>query len=257
MDNPVKKTGINKARPYLISLALILMAAFFYSPVINNDFLNFDDNSYVTENAHVNSGLNSENIYYAFKFTGVSYWHPVALLSHMLDCQLFGLSPGYHHLMSLYIHIINVVLLFILLNIMTGATWRSAFVAALFALHPVNVDSVAWVAERKNLLAATFWLLSMLAYVRYSKNKSWTAYAFILLSMALGLMSKPTVIMLPIVLLLLDYWPLDRLRKSDGPGIRIGNLWPLVYEKIPLFVLSFASLLISLLSLKDFGVNHN
>ncbi len=219
-----------KYRPYFIYLALTVITLAVFFQVRNFEFVNYDDNRYVTENRHVITGLTLGNILWAFASSHFFMWHPVTSLSHMIDCELFGLNPAWHHLTNLLIHIINALLLFEILRRMTNRLWPSAFVAAIFALHPLNVESVAWVAERKNLLSGFFWLLTIAAYIRYAKHPRTLNYVLLIFVFALALMAKPTTVTLPFVLLLLDYWPLDRFEKLP--------LRQLVKEKIPLFVLS-------------------
>lgn len=185
-----------------------------YWGVNRNNFVSYDDDVYVVNNDHVKQGLNLENLAWAFTSTSAANWHPLTWISHMLDCQLFGLNPAGHHITSLLIHVADVVLLFWVFQIMTVALWRSAFVAALFAVHPVNVESVAWVAERKNLLSTLFWLLAIWAYIRYARKPAWARYSLVIVCFAFALMSKPMAVTLPFTLVLLDYWPLARLRKS-------------------------------------------
>jgi len=239
-----------------VALAVGSFAAF--EPVRNNGFVNYDDGSYVTENPYVKAGLTSDSIRWAFTTTRASNWHPLTWLSHMLDCQLFGTNPGWHHLTNLLFHIANTLLLFAVLKRMTGALWCSAFVAGAFALHPLHVESVAWIAERKDVLSGFFWMLTMWIYVRYTERPGISRYLLILLSFALGLMAKPMLVTLPFVLLLLDYWPLGRLQwiskkaeKSLTPAEstslkrHFSPPFHLVVEKIPLFVLSAASSVIT------------
>src|ERR1035441_6031482 len=224
-------------RPGFICLALTMTTLAVFMPVAWQGFVNYDDSDYVTENAHVQSGLKWENVVWAFKTGHASNWHPLTWLSHMVDCQLFGLKAGGPHLVSVGFHIANTLLLFLLLRRMTGALWRSALVAALFALHPLHVESVAWASERKDVLSAFFFLLTIWAYARYAEVQSPKPkvqspetrntqhatpttlhapryYALSLLFFALGLMSKPMLVTMPFVLLLIDYWPLRR------PGAR-------------------------------------
>ena len=196
---------------FLLTAATLMV----YRNVSEFEFINFDDGGYVYDNEHVQQGLTRDSIKWAFtlvKNDEVGYWHPVTWLSHMLDCRLFGIDPGYHHLSNLFYHLLNVLLLFLVLYRMTGAAWKSGMVAALFALHPMNVDSVAWIAERKNLLSTTFWMLTMLAYVRYAARPSVWRYLVVALSFTLGLMAKPMLVTLPCALLLLDFWPLGRFK---------------------------------------------
>ena len=194
----------------LISFSLIAATLTVFGQIGNHPFLDLDDNVYVTENRHVQSGLTIANVTWAFKTYHEALWIPLTWLSHMLDCQLYGLSPRGHHLTNLVFHIANALLLFFVLERMTGALWRSAFVAALFALHPLRVESVAWVAERKDVLSTFFWMLTMWTYVQYVERPSFNRYLLVLLFFALGLLSKPMIVTLPFVLLLLDYWPFGR-----------------------------------------------
>jgi Flp pilus assembly protein TadD len=204
-----------------ICLFLIGATLAVFWPLKNNEFVNLDDGMYVTENLHVQAGLTLKGLSWAFTTTRAGNWHPLTWLSHMLDCQLYGLKPAGHHLTSLLLHIVNTLLLFLVLKRMTGALWGSSFVAALFALHPLHVESVAWVAERKDVLSTFFWMLTMWTYVRYAERPRLNRYLLVLLSFALGLMSKPMLVTLPFVLLLLDYWPLGRFqfgKSSDPPN---------------------------------------
>lgn len=190
-----------------------------YWGVLGNDFINYDDFQYVTDNRHVTSGLSIENVVWALKSGYASNWHPVTWLSHMVDVELFDMNPQGHHLMNLLLHTANTCLLFLLLNKITGAVWRSVVVAALFAIHPLHVESVAWVAERKDLLSTCFALTTLLAYTSYVQRRSTWRYLALCGCFTLGLMSKPMLVTLPFVLLLLDYWPLRRLGSSGGgPG---------------------------------------
>ena len=267
----------NSRRTLLVCalLSAVTLAAFW--PVTRHDFVNYDDNRYVTANAHVKQGLTWGNLVWSFQARDASfqYWHPVTWISHLLDVQLFGLNAGRHHLVSLLFHTANATLLFLLLQRLTGAAWRSAFVAALFALHPLHVQSVAWVAERKDVLSAFFFFLTLLAYARYAEksviSSQWSAvsgqnaegrtqnaesgfmrhasritldvslyYLLSLFFFALGLLSKPMVVTLPFVLLLLDFWPLRRIELKT-PDFRLKTLVPLLLEKLPFLALSIAS----------------
>jgi len=203
--------SVDKLYYVLICTVLFPATLAVYLPVRSHQFVHYDDDTYVTNNPHVLSGLTIENIVWAFTAGHGSNWHPVTWLSHQLDCAIFGESPGPHHLVNVFWHIANAILLFVLLQRMTKRIWPSAFVAALFALHPLHVESVAWVAERKDVLSTFFWLLTMLAYVRYAERPKPTRYLLTLLVFILGLMTKPMLVTLPFCLLLLDYWPLNRL----------------------------------------------
>src|SRR6266568_2498958 len=204
-SSPTKRTILT-----CLLLGGITLATFW--PVTRHDFIYYDDPDYVTENPHVQAGLNCKSVAWAFSTGHSGNWHPVTWLSHMLDCQVFGLKPGYHHLMNLFFHTANTLLLFLVLERMTAAFWRSAFVATLFALHPLHVESVAWVAERKDVLSAFFGMLTLWAYVRYVEQPRLGRYLIALLFFALGLMAKPMLVTLPFALLLLDFWPLGRSR---------------------------------------------
>jgi len=197
-------------REGVICLILVIAIIAVYWQVGNHEFVDFDDNEYVTKNRHVQAGLTSDSITWAFTSTHAANWHPLTWLSHMLDCQIYGLNPGGHHLTNVLLHILNTILLFLIFRRMTGALWKSAFVAALFALHPLHVESVAWVAERKDVLSTFFWMLTMGSYVWYVERRGMRRYLLVLLFFALGLMAKPMLVTLPFVLLLLDYWPLGR-----------------------------------------------
>ena len=231
----------------LVCLALMLTVAALYAPVAGFQFLSYDDRQYLLENANVNSGLSLRNLYWAFTSFYQANWHPLTWLSHMVDVQLFGLNPAGHHLVSVVLHCANSILLFLFLRQATGASWRSAVVAALFALHPLHVESVAWVAERKDVLAACFGLAALLAYVRYGRKPSFKLYLPVAGLFLLGLLAKPMLVTLPFLLLLLDYWPLAR--------------WPwtgwrrLAAEKIPLLLLSAGSCWLTFLAQNSGIVN--
>ena len=246
MNNTDKHRIVNIRYDVLICLFLVIAILVVYWQMNYHEFINFDDASYILENQHVQKGLTSESISWAFGFTDLVYWMPLTWLSHMLDCQIYGLIPGMHHRTSLIFHIVNSILLFFVLQKMTGALWKSAFVAALFALHPINVESVAWVAERKNLLSTFFWMLTMLAYVYYTSHPNLYRYFLTFLLLMLGLMAKPMLVTLPFVLLLLDYWPLGRFRQQ--------STFNLIFEKIPFFALSAVSAYISSISVQRYGI---
>ena len=227
----------------LICLLIIFATVVVFHQLPSHDFINLDDDLYVYENPHVHAGLNKEGIAWAFTTFEAYNYHPLTWLSHMLDCQLFGLRPGMHHLTNLIFHLMNTVLLLMVLRRMTGDLWRSGFVAALFALHPLHVESVAWIAERKDLLSAFFWLLTMWAYARYAERPGLKRYLPVLLFFGLGLLAKPMVVTLPFVLLLLDFWPLGRVQfhqagTDSRPLEPKVSVFRLVWEKIPLFTLA-------------------
>lgn len=244
--------------PRLVSLLLIFATLAIFHQVANHDFVNIDDDLFVYENSQVLQGFTTETVVWAFTNFSPDYWRPLSWLSHMLDCELFGLRPGLHHLMNLLIHVANSVLLLFILRRMTGTLWRSAFVAALFAIHPLHVESVAWVAERKDVLSAFFWFLTIWAYVRYAQQTGLKRYLLVLLFFGLGLMAKPMVVTLPLVLLLLDYWPLGRLqlhnvRIESDLDIPKASLSRLILEKIPIFALSAATVAATLFATKAGG----
>lgn len=237
-----------KHRDLLVCLCLIIAALAVYWQVGTHEFISFDDNEYITENRPVQAGLTAKGIAWAFTSAHSSNWHPVTWLSHMLDCQLYGMNSGWHHLTNVFFHIANAVLLFLVFRRMTGSLWRSALVAALFALHPLHVESVAWMAERKDVLSTLFWLLTMWGYVWYAERPALGRYLLVLLLFILGLMAKPMLVTLPFVLLLLDYWPLKRfqLDKSDDSS-RYSRGLHLIREKIPFFALAAASSVVTFL----------
>ena len=233
-----------------ICLFLIVATLLVYGQLPSHDFIDFDDGAYVIENPYVSSGFTKEGLIWAFD---VGNWHPLTWLSHMLDCELFGLNAGWHHLINLLFHIANTLLLFLALGRMTGDLWRSGIVAVLFALHPLNVESVAWVSERKNTLSTFFWMLTIWSYVSYAERPRVRQYFLVLIFFALALMAKPMVVTLPFVLLLMDVWPLGRLRlnsaeKGSHLVVKRESPFRLVWEKIPLFVLSAVLCVMTLLS---------
>jgi tetratricopeptide (TPR) repeat protein len=235
-----------------------------YGPALHCGFVNLDDFDYVTENRAIQHGLNGQSLRWALTTEHAANWHPLTWVSHIFDCQFYGLHPAGHHLTSLLWHATNSILLLLLLIQLTGTLWRSAFVALLFALHPLRVESVVWISERKDVLSAFFWMLSVMAYVRYAQEfkistpkpskrvetkraNGKVCYALALVLFALGLMAKPMLVTLPFVLLLLDYWPLRRLEF----GAKFS--WRPLTEKIPFFVLAAASSLITLHVQKHMG----
>jgi len=243
---PEKPPGLFSSpekRNVVLCLLLVVATLALYNPVNRHPFVNYDDDRYVTENLHVHDGLTWDTIAWAFTATEQGNWHPLTWLSHALDWQLFHRNATGHHFTSLLIHAANAVLLFLFLAYATGRVGPSWLVAALFALHPINVESVAWVAERKNVLCTFFFFAALIAYSWYARKPDWRRYLAFAGLFALGLMSKPMVITLPVVLLLLDYWPLGRIRglPSGTPPIAQAPLSKLLVEKLPLLVLSAAS----------------
>jgi Tfp pilus assembly protein PilF len=228
----------------LVCLGLVAVTWAVFGQTLTHDFVNFDDHVYVYENPLVIKGLSTEGIISAFTHTHARNWHPLTTLSHMLDCQLYGLNAGDHHLTNVILHTLSVLLLFLVLKQMTDGLWQSAFVAALFAIHPLHVESVAWIAERKDVLSAVFFMLTLAAYTQYTRAPSGPRYLLVALLFAFGLMSKPMLVTLPFVLLLLDYWPLDRIGVQKSEVRR--RLPTLIMEKIPLFALSAFSCIATL-----------
>jgi tetratricopeptide (TPR) repeat protein len=234
-----------RRQTWLVCLGLALAVLAAYAPVWRAGFITYDDPAYVTANPHVQGGLSWAGLVWAFTTGHASNWHPLTWISHMLDFQLYGMNPAGHHLTSVALHLANSILLFLLLQRMTKAMWSSAMVAALFALHPMHVESVAWVSERKDVLSTLFWMLAVGAYVRYAENlKSQISnfkffYIGSVVLFGLGLMAKPMLVTLPFILLLLDYWPLQRLQP---PAVR------LLAEKIPWFILAAASCVVTFLA---------
>lgn len=217
-----------------------------YAQVGEHSFTNFDDNIYVYENSVVKKGLTWHGIAWSFTTFHAANWHPITWLSHMADVSIFGLEAGWHHRINVLFHVLNTVILFLVFLRMTGALWQSAFVAALFAVHPLHVESVAWVAERKDVLSTFFWMLTMGAYARYAHSPAPTRYLGVLFFLALGLMCKPMLVTLPFVLLLLDYWPLRRMCGTESTGaVSASLLLRLVLEKLPLVALSVASCVVT------------
>jgi protein O-mannosyl-transferase len=261
-----KTTGLRYSADTLIIVFLTVSILAVYWQVKDFDFVSFDDYQYVRDNPHVIQGLSVTNIKWAITSLYAANWHPITWLSHMTDRELFGLRPGMHHFTNVLFHIANTLLLFYFLRRMTDAIWKSAIVAALFALHPLHVESVAWVSERKDVLSTFFWMLTMISYTWYIKNRTIGRYLVVAACYALGLMSKPMLVTLPVVLLLLDFWPLKRaelIRKDDPGASSRGNIgasgvtWsemlPLILEKAPLFLLAAAASMLTISAQKGSG----
>jgi protein O-mannosyl-transferase len=242
---PTPPSTAQRITVLLIALLLFVGALALYYPALQNGFVNYDDPVYVTANFHVQQGVTSRTVVWAFTSTEEANWHPLTWLSHMPDVRLFGLRPAGHHAQSLLWHALNVALLFLLLSYATGFVGRSALVAGLFAAHPLNVESVAWIAERKTVLCTFFLLLAFAAYGRYAKKSSPIRYLPVAFFFALGLMAKPMVITLPFLLLLLDFWPMQRFPQTP--------LSKLALEKIPLLTLSASSAAITLYAQRTAG----
>jgi tetratricopeptide (TPR) repeat protein len=239
---------------YLIVFLLIGCTSFAYWQVDKFDFVSFDDHQYVSKNPHVMSGFNKKNLLWAFTSFEAANWHPLTWLSHTLDCQLYGEKPAGHHLTNLILHIINTLLLFFVLKVMTGSMWKCALVAALFGLHPLHVESVAWVSERKDLLSTFFMFLSLFCYSLFAVRKKRAFYFGALFLFAIGLLAKPMIVTLPFLLVLLDFWPLRRLTvfpeqilESRGTSFKKKLLY-LCAEKIPFFILTIASCFVTVLA---------
>ncbi len=234
----------SRPRAWLVALLLFGATLALYARTAGFPFIEFDDPGYVRDNPHLAQGLTSETLSWACTSAGYQYnWHPLTWLSHALDVQLFGLDAGRHHLVNALLHALNAALLFLALRALTARAWPSALAAALFALHPLRVESVAWVAQRKDVLAGTFFCLALLAYARHARAPSAARLACVALAFAAGLMAKPTLVTLPCLLLVLDVWPLGRLRPAAGP-----SLGQLAREKLPLFALSLVSIVLTLVA---------
>ena len=231
----MRTVSIKQSRWQFVGISIFLIAITWsvFGQTFRHQFVNYDDPLYVLDNAHVRAGLTWSGIEWAFTHVHSQNWHPLTTMSHMLDCQLFGLNPGAHHLVNVFFHSIAAVLLFILLAQMTNRVWLSGFVAAVFAIHPLRVESVAWIAERKDVLSGVFFVLTLIGYAAYTRKRTVGRYLTMSILFACGLMSKPMLITTPFILLLLDYWPLNRFARSA--------VSKLILEKIPLFALSIGS----------------
>src|SRR5208337_4496794 len=238
----LNKLNINpRKQKQIVYIALTVVTLAVFWQVNRYDFINIDDNIYVTGNSHIQSGITLDGVRWAFSSTYADFWHPLTWLSLMFDYQLHGLNAGGYHLTNLILHVMSTLLLFWLFNRMTRTIWKSAFVAALFALHPLHVESVAWIAERKDVLSVFFWMLTLCLYVYYTEKPAIRRYLLVLFGFACALMSKPMVITLPLVMILLDYWPLGRFQSHKSDLI----LWQLK-EKIPFFIFSIIISIITL-----------
>jgi len=235
----IRKNGL--WRSFGICLILAVVTVGLYWQTHSYKFLHYDDYAYITENPNVRDGFSWQGIKWAFTKSYEAAWFPLTWFSHMLDCELFGTSPAGHHLTNVFIHILNTILLFIVLKYLTGAFWSSAIVAAIFALHPLRVESVAWVAERKDVLCGLFWILTIWAYAWYAKRTSLRRYLTALAAFACGLLCKPMIVTLPFVLLLLDFWPLERLdlyKTADRDSTKPRPIRQLILEKVPFIALA-------------------
>jgi len=242
--NAVRTKPISRVSLGLVAVCIGLtgMIWLVFGQTLSHDFVNFDDDRYVYENSEVSRGLTLDGFKWLLTHSHANLWHPLTTLSHMLDCQLYGLKPAGHHFTNALLHNIGAILLFLVLTGMTGRIWRSAFVAAIFAIHPMRVESVAWVAERKDVLSGVFFMLTLAAYLRYTRAPGIGNYVTMSVLVACGLMSKATFVTVPLVLLLLDYWPLSERWKDEGRGIKSRAGWlKLAVEKIPLLAMSAAA----------------
>lgn len=244
MPTAPELTSSRQDRRITIAVCIFLTVSIWlvFGQTLNHEFINFDDDRYVYQNAEVSRGLTVEGLKWFLTHSHARLWHPLTTLSHMLDCQIYGLKPGGHHFTSVVLHNVAAVLLFLVLYRMTAHLWRSAFVAAIFAIHPMRVESVAWVAERKDVISGIFLMLTLGAYLRYARAPSVRRYILLSILVACGLMSKATFVTVPVVLLLLDYWPLNRDQRSEVGGQKTASVWTrLIIEKIPLVSLSLAA----------------
>ena len=240
----MKMTGRDRLHTkFLIGICLSILVLAAYWGVTGNDFINYDDPAYVTWNRHVQRGLSFEELAWSFTTLATGNWHPLTWLSLMLDRELYGMNAAGYHWTNLVLHLLSGLVLFVVLTRMAGYPWRSVVVAGLFLIHPLHVESVAWVAERKDVLSGLFWMLTIWGYARYSERPEAGRYLIVILFFVLGLLSKPMVVTLPFVLVLLDYWPLGRMDR--------GKMIRLLYEKAPLFLLSAASSMITFIAQKE------
>ena len=252
----LRTTTARQSKPiWLIFVIAVLLAALtwiVFGQTLHHDFVNYDDQRYVYENPRITAGLSATAVVWAFTHVHSENWHPLTTISHMFDCQLYGLRPGGHHATNALLHMTGTILLFLALLQMTGALWRSAFVAAVFAVHPLHVESVAWIAERKDVLSGVFFMLTLLAYTRYARAPSVGRYVAVALLFGCGLMSKPMLVTLPFLLVLLDYWPLNRIghprRTGEKGPIARSTIISLAWEKMPLIVLSVGSSVVTFLA---------
>ena len=247
------RRGSDRTAIGIVSVLLAGIVWIAFGQTLHHEFVNYDDGPYVHGNPRITSGLTAGNVHWAFTHIHAANWHPLTTISHMLDCQLYALQPWGHHLTNVLLQAAAAILLFVVLRKITGSLWPSAFVAALFAIHPQRVESVAWVAERKDVLSGVFFMLTLLAYAWYARSNRFSLgrYAMALVFFALGLMCKPTLVTLPFVLLLLDYWPLGRIQNSDARGHKHEGWLRLALEKIPFFVLSAGSCVATILAQKE------
>ncbi|MCP4107716.1 MAG: tetratricopeptide repeat protein [Desulfobacteraceae bacterium] len=254
-----KSLFFNLRSELFVCLFLVTAVLAVYGQTRNHSFVSYDDGQYVAENPYVQAGITVEGIAWAFTATHASNWHPLTWLSHMADVHFYGIRPGQHHLTNVLFHIVNTLLLFFIFKKMTGKIWQSGFVAALFGLHPLHAESVAWVSERKDVLSTFFWMLTVLSYIKYTEHPGIKKYLPVFVFFAMGLMAKPMVVTLPFVLLLLDYWPLRRLsivgcrlsiEKISSQSSIINRQSSIFLEKIPLLLLSAGSCFVTVFAQK-------
>ena len=251
--NTFKDLSFHQRYKIVAVFLLILATAAVYSQVWNFEFITFDDDVYVYSEPHVKEGLTIESVIWCLKNSHAFNWHPLTSISLFLNASVFGLSPGSFHLVNVAFHIFNSLLLLLVFLKMTGSFWRSLIIASLFALHPLHVESVAWVSERKDVLSAFFWFLMMLCYWWYTVSPRLTRYAFVVVSLILGLLAKPMLVTLPFVLLLTDYWPLGRLQ----PGASMRTAYSLIAEKVPLLLIAAIFTVVTFLVQKSTGMMNN
>lgn len=252
----INNNRINNRSILYVCLILVILTLFAYWSIKSFDFVNYDDDKFVTHNIHVTTGLNADNIKWAFTSIYASNWIPLTWISFMFDSSLSDMNPAYFHLMNLLFHILNTVLLFIVFGKMTGSVWKSAAIAALFAIHPLHVESVAWISERKDVLSTFFMMLTVWAYIHYVEKPNYKRYALVLVLFACGLMSKPMLVTLPFILLLLDFWPLRRFSTLSEENKQnwkssVNLLIRLIYEKLPLFLLSVGAVIVTIFAQKE------
>jgi tetratricopeptide (TPR) repeat protein len=243
----------SKKKILIVYIVLTLAAVAAFWQVYQYDFVNIDDNIYVTENSHIQSGITPDGVIWAFSTKYAELWNPLIWISFMLDYQLYGLNAGGYHMTNLILHILSTLLLFWLFNRMTGMIWRSAFVAAFFALHPLHVESVAWVSERKDVLSAFFWMLTLCLYVHYTEKPVVKRYMLVLFSFACALMSKPMVVTLPVIMILLDYWPLGRF---ESQRYKTNLILLQLKEKAPFFILSAVFSIMTIYAHHNRSIEH-
>jgi protein O-mannosyl-transferase len=252
----IQREGPDRRRTAIIALLLVVLAVLPYAQTFDHDFIDYDDTAFVTDNPEVRAGLSWQGIQWAITTFQAGNWLPLTWMSHMLDVSLFGMEPGWHHLVNVLLHACSTALLFLALFRMTGAVWQSAFVAALFGIHPLHVESVAWVAERKDVLSGFFFMLVLLSYERYVRRRGAGRYLLVVLCFALGLLSKSMLVTVPFVLLLLDIWPLGRTSftsATEGPAERSVPWGKLLLEKLPFFCMTIAVSAITVAAQREGG----